>query len=248
MAWDAAGWIDGIVVSSSYIHTADTAIEAFAEGTVKARVYGELNYVHFQAQGTGHNPNDRRYLTPETYRAATLSYLGRGADGVSFFNTYCVPPAELKKLTAELLTKYRDLDTLRASDKNYTTYANRGTIFGRIFPARNDCKFQVFIADEVPGLFSHAILRLETREPSQGTRIEAWVNETKLTAYHPENAELFPPVAINHASPRLETLTFFTVPLSLLRFGANRIRVENLDGRTKPCDFVSSELGLYLRN
>jgi hypothetical protein len=179
MAWEAAGWLDGLVVSSGYIHTADTGIEEFASPSRKARVYGELNYVHFQASGTGHDANDRRYLTPETYRAATLSYLERGAAGVSFFNTYCVPPAELKQLASDLLVNIRDLEVLRRSDKNYTTYANRGTMFGRIFPAKDSIEYHVFIADEMPGRFGRAVLRLETRAPGQNLRVEAWVNGTR---------------------------------------------------------------------
>lgn len=244
-AWDAAGWLDGIVVSSSYIHTADTGIEEFSEGRNKARVYGELNYVHFQAAGTGHNPQDRRYLTPETYRAATLSYLERGADGVSYFNTYCVPAVELKQLVSDLLVKYRDLGVLKKSDKNYTTYANRGTIFGKIFPAKDENEYQVFIADALPGNFGKAVLRLETRAPSQDLRVEASVNGVKVEALASSEPELFPPVAVNNASAKRENVRFFTVPVSALKFGVNRIQVKNLDRGTKSCDFVSSELGLY---
>lgn len=246
LAWDAAGWLNGIVVSSSYIHTADTGIEEFSEGTRTARVYGELNYVHFQAAGTGHNANERRYLTPETYRAATLSYLERGADGVSFFNTYCIPAAPLGKLMQDLLVRFRDLAVLQRSDKNYTTYANKGTIFGKIFPAKDEGAYQVFIADKMPGNFGQAVLRLETRASSQGLRVEAWVNGTKAVELDASEPELFPPLAVNDASPKQDKLKFFAVPVSALKFGANQILVKNLDRATQSCDFVSSELGLYL--
>lgn len=244
-AWDAAGWLDGIIVSSHYIHTADTGIEEFAAAVRKARVIGELNYVHFQAQGTGHDSNDRRYLGPETYRAATLSYLERGADGVSFFNTYCVPAAELRKLTSDLLVKYRNLGALQNSDKNYTTYANPATMFGRIFPAKDEKDYQVFIADQMPGRFGQAVLRLETRAASQDLRVEASVNGTRLEPINPPEPELFTPVAVNRGSAPRENLKFFRVPVSALKFGANQIQVRNLDRSTKSCDFISSELGLY---
>lgn len=246
LAWDAAGWLNGIVVSSYYIHTADTGIEEFSEGTRTARVYGELNYVHFQAAGTGHNANERRYLTPETYRAASLSYLERGADGVSFFNTYCIPPAPLGKLMQDLLGKFRNLAVLQRSDKNYTTYANKGTIFGKIFPAKDESDYQVFIADKMPGIFGKALLRLETRAPSLELRVEAWVNGTKAVELDARAPELFPPLAVNDASPKRNKLKFFAVPISALKFGANRVLVKNLDRATQSCDFVSSELGLYL--
>ena len=246
LAWDAAGWLNGIVVSSYYIHTADTGIEEFSEGTRTARVFGELNYVHFQAAGTGHNANERRYLTPETYRAATLSYLERGADGVSFFNTYCIPPAPLGKLMQDLLGKFRNLAVLQRSDKNYTTYANKGTIFGKIFPAKDESDYQVFIADKMPGIFGKAVLRLETRAPSLDLRVEAWVNGTKAVVLDAREPELFLPLAVNDASPKRDKLKFFAVPVSALKFGANRVLVKNLDRATQSCDFVSSELGLYL--
>lgn len=246
MAWDAAGWLDGIIVSSGYIHTADTGIEEFVAARKKARIHGELNFVHFQAAGTGHNPNDRRYLTPETYRAATLSYLERGADGVSYFNTYCIPQPALNRLSSSLLGKFRDLGVLQRSDKNYTTYANQATMFGRIFPAKDKQAYQVFIADARPAGATRAVLRIETKAESQGLRIVASVNSTNLEEVFPAEPEVFPPLAVNSASARRERLRFFAVPVAVLRFGVNQIAVRNLDAARQSCDFVSSELALYM--
>ncbi|MBI5689009.1 MAG: family 10 glycosylhydrolase [Verrucomicrobia bacterium] len=248
MAWDAAGWLDGIIVSSGYIHTADTGIEEFVAARKKAKVHGELNFVHFQAAGTGHNPNDRRYLTPETYRAATLSYLERGADGVSYFNTYCVPQPALNRLTASLLGKYRDLGVLQRADKNYTTYANPATMAGRIFPAKDKKTFQVFIADARPADATRAVLRIETKAESQGLKMEASVNGSDLEEVFPAEPELFPPLAVNNASARRERLRFFAVPVAVLKFGVNQVAVRNLETNRKSCDFISSELALYLGN
>lgn len=248
MAWDAAGWLDGIVVSSSYIHTADVGIEEFVAERRKARIYGELNYVHFQAQGTGHDPAERRYLTAETYRAATLSYLERGADGVSYFNTYCIPQPALSQLTAGLLKKYRDLEVLRQADKNYTTYANPSTMFGRIFPARDEKQFEMFVADELPGRCRRAVLRFETRADSRNLRIEAQVNGIKLEEDATSETELFPPLTVNKASARRENVRFFTVPVPALKFGVNRLEVTNRDRQAKHCDFISAELALYMSN
>jgi len=247
MAWDAAGWLDGITVSSSYIHTADTGIEGFAAKRKKAKIHGELNYVHLQVAGTGHSAQDRRYVTPETYRAATLSYLERGADGVSFFNTYCIPQPELKKLTSDLLRNYKDLDILKRSNKNYTSYATRATMSGTIFPAKNESTFEMFIADEMPGYCAKAALRFETKKPCKDLRVEAWVNGRKLEAYTCAETELFPPIMVNKASAKMENLKFFVVPVSALRFGINRVQVKNVDRGKQPCDFASAELGLYMQ-
>jgi hypothetical protein len=118
-------------------------------------------------------------------------------------------------------------------------------MFGRIFPAKDSIEYHVFIADEMPGRFGRAVLRLETRAPGQNLRVEAWVNGTRLEALAASEPELFPPVAVNRASARRENLTFFTVSVSALMFGINRIQVKNLDRGTRSCDFVSSELALY---
>ena len=160
---DAAGWLDGITVSSGYVHTADVGIEGFVAKRKRARVYGELNYLSVQVAGTGHDAQDRRYLTPEAYRAATLSYLERGADGVSFFNTYCIPQPELNKLTAALLRNYKDLGALQRSDKDYLSYATGSTMFGRIFPAKDERAFDLFVADAMPRFCRRAALRFETK-------------------------------------------------------------------------------------
>jgi hypothetical protein len=245
MAWDAAGWLDGIVVSPSYIHTVDTGIEGFVARRKHARIYGELNFVHVQLAGTGHNAQERRYLTAETYRAATLSFLERGADGVSFFNTYCIPQPELGKLTSTLLTRFKSLEVLRDSDQDYTSYATPSTMFGRVFPAKNQKSFQMFVAIELPGRCRKAVLRFETKQSCAGLQINAWVNGFKLEPFATSQAELFPPLTLNRAGPHLSQVKFFAVPLSALHFGANQIAVNNAGGEARPCDFMSAELALY---
>jgi hypothetical protein len=154
---------------------------------------------------------------------------------------------ELSKLTADLLVKYRDLDVLERSDKNYTTYANPATMFGRIFPAKDQNDYQVFIADKLPGNFERAVVRFETRQSSTNLRIEAAINGTKLEEFSSTEVELFPPLAVNNASAKRANVRFFTVPLSALKFGVNQVQVRNLDREAKACEFVSSELALYLR-
>jgi hypothetical protein len=246
IAWDHAGWIDSITVSPYYIQTADVGVEEFAAKCRQAKIYGELNYVHLQLAGTGHNPADRRYVTAEAYRAATLSLLERGADGVSFFNTCAIPQPALGRLTADLLHGYKDLDRLRRSDKNYAVYATGNTLFGRIFPAKDRKEFQIFVADEIPGYARKAALRIETKASVGGVRVEAWVNGTRLEEYTPSEVELFPALAGNDSAPKMERLKFFAVPLSALKFGRNDIKVTNADAGTQSCDFVSAELALYM--
>jgi hypothetical protein len=246
LAWDAAGWLDDIVVSSSYIQTADVGLEGFVAGKSRARIFGELNFVHLQLAGTGHNAAERRYVTAQTYRAATLSFLERGAEGVSFFNTYCIPRPALDRLNAELLGHFKDLAALKRADKNYTSYPTTSTMFGKIFPARDEKEFQVFIADEIPGTCRTATLRLETKAACAELRIEAWVNGQPVEEIHRDQTELFPPVSENAASPKRENLKFFSVPLGALKFGANTIAVKNREAGRKHCDFSSAELGLYM--
>lgn len=247
VAWDHAGWIDSITVSPSYIQTSDVEVEEFAAKCRRAKIFGELNFVHLQLAGTGHNAQERRYVTAEAYRAATLSYLERGAAGVSFFNTYCIPQPALGRLTSDLLMHFKDLEVLRRSDKNYTSYATSSTLFGRIFPAKDRKDFAIFVADVEPGRFGKAALRFETKGASTGLRIEVWLNGTKLAPYEASEVELFPPVAVNDAAPKRERVKFFTVPPAALKFGRNDLRVVNADAGSKSCDFVSAELALYMK-
>ncbi|MCX6951865.1 MAG: family 10 glycosylhydrolase [Verrucomicrobia bacterium] len=245
LAWKAAGWIDDLVVSSSYIQTADVGLEGFVAAPGRARVFGELNFVHLQLAGMGHNADERRYVTAPTYRAATLSFLERGADGVSFFNTYCIPPRELEELRSELLVRCKDPARLLPADKDYTTYPTANTMFGKIFPARDETTFQVFVADALPGGFQRAALRFETRVASAGRHIEAWVNGVALEPARPGETELFPPMAKNATAPKADHVVFFTVPVGALKFGVNTLRVKNADAPRAQCDFTSAELGLY---
>lgn len=247
LAWNAAGWLDDIVVSSSYIQTADVGIEGFATGPGKARIFGELNFVHLQLAGTGHNAQERRYVTVPTYRAATLSMLERGADGVSFFNTYCIPQPELNTLNSELLAHFKDLGVLRDADKNYTSYPTASTMFGKVFPARDTKTFQIYVADELPGNCRKAALRFETKTACVDLRVEARVNGISLEEFRSDQTELFPPLAVNAAAPKRENLKFFAVPLSALKFGVNTVEVSNRDAGRVHCDFTSAELGLYMK-
>lgn len=246
LAWDRAGWLDSITVSPSYIHTADVGVDEFAAKRTRAKIFGELNFVHLQLAGTGHNPQERRYVTAETYRAATLSFLERGADGVSFFNTYCVPQPALNGLTSDLLGRFKDLGVLRHADKLYTSYATTSTLFGRIFPAKDRKAFQIFVADELPGSCRKAVLRFETKAASREIPVEAWVNGTRLEAISPDAVELFPPLLVNLSAPKPDKVKFFIVPVSALKFGANDVKVARTGEGSPSCDFVSAELALYM--
>lgn len=245
--WDRAGLIDGITVSPYYIHTNDVGIEEFVEKRKRAKVYGELNYINFEKPGLGgHDNENRRFLSIETYRSSILSFLERGADGVSFFNTYTLPARQLSELSTGLLANLKDITKLKQSNKDYTTYANTRTMFGKIFPAVNEATYQIFIADDIPGNFKNAVIRFETDQPSNRNQIEAWINGIKLKEYQSPSTELFASTMANNASAKKENLRFFTIPLSILKYGSNQVRVKNTS-KDMACTFISSELGLYLK-
>jgi len=243
--WDKAGLISGITVSPHYINTTDVGIEEFVAKRKNARIFGEINSINYQrGGGTGHEVQDRRYVSPENYRAAILSFLERGADGISFFNTYTIPAASLKVLSTGLLSNLKDINKLKQADKVYSTYANNGTMFGKIFPAKDEATYEVYIADDIRGNFKNAVIRFETNSPNDKNEIEAWINGTKLQEYQSENSELFSPIIVTTAYANKKNLRFFTIPLSALKFGSNQVHVKNLSRRPR-CTFISSELALY---
>lgn len=235
--WDASGLVDMINISSFYNHTLELDIEGFRAHTRRAKLYGEMNYVTYQAPK---KKSARRYTSIETYRASALNLLSRGADGLSLFN-YDYVPEKLRLPMTDGLKRITDLDFLKSQSKNYVV--SRG--FGPL-PATNEVTLTVVIPDNTSEIrFSHALLRVEARRDCSQQQLTAELNGQPLApAAHPAQ-ELFPPLTTNDAYPNSDTLKFFAVPLDILTPGRNQVAIRNVDKKQGSCQFVSLEIALY---
>ncbi|MBA4020078.1 MAG: hypothetical protein C0483_23165 [Pirellula sp.] len=226
-------------VSSFYVHTIELGVEEFRAVVRSGRIYGEMNYVTYQASGVPKGQG-RRYTTFEVYRASALNLLHRGADGLSLFN-YDYIPADKRPAMAEGLKQITDLEFLRQASKNYVIYPGFGT-----FPAKNECNLELVIPDDVSQVrFDRAVIRVETKADCAALNIAVSLNGQSLETQAHEGTELFTPVAENVGYPQARTLKFFKVPLGRLIAGTNSLKIKNLDSSKQSCELQSMELALY---
>lgn len=238
-AWDKMQLVEMINISSFYVHTIELGIEGFRAATSYGKLYGEMNYLTYQASrksgGTG-----RRYTTFETYRASALNLFHRGVDGLSLFN-YDYVPGKQRIVMAEGLKRITDLDFLRQASKNYVISSGFGT-----FPAKNDSTFELIIPDDTTKVrFDRAVLRIETRLDCTKQEIGVWLNGEALKPLTHEKTELFPPVDQNASYPVAQVLKFYIVPLDRIVAGKNTVKISNLDPKKGSCELRSMELALY---
>ena len=235
--WDAAGLLEMINISSSYIHTIELDIEGFKARTRRARLYGEMNYV------TAQHPTirfARRYTTLEVYRASALNLFHRGVDGLSLFN-YDYVPERHRLAMAEGLKRITDVEYLKTVPKDYVVYPGFGT-----FPATNEKTLDLIIPDNTAEVrFERAVLRVETRQSCADLQIGVWLNGKQIEPCEHEGTELFPPLAQNECYAAREALKFYAVPLELLVSGSNRVEIRNLEKGKASCQFRSLEIALY---
>jgi hypothetical protein len=235
--WDAAGLVEMINISSFYNHTMELDIEGFRAKAKRAKIYGEMNYVTYQAPKI---KSGRRYTTFEIYRASALNFFHRGADGLSLFN-YDYVPEKLRLPMAKGLKRITDLEFLKTQPKDYVVYRGFGT-----FPANNEKTLEVIIPDDTAkAKFSRAVLRVETRNSCEDRQIAVQLNGKPLEPIEHEDTELFPPLAKNEGYPAGETLKFYAVPLGVLAPGSNKIEIKKTDQKKASCQFVSLEIALY---
>ena len=235
VGWDALGLVDMINVSPSYLHTMELGIEGFKARVTRAKIYGEMNYITVQKK-----KYERRYITPEVYRASALNLFHRGADGLSLFNYDYVPPKHRVPM-AEGLKRITDVEFLKTVSKNYVVSPRFGT-----FPATDEKTLKVVIPDDTSKVrFERAVLRVETKKSCADLRIAVWLNGRQLEPCEHEGTELFPPLARNAGYPVRNALRFYAVPLDALIPGTNEVVIKNLDKAKASCTLFSIEMALY---
>jgi hypothetical protein len=237
--WDKQRLVEMINLSSFYTHTIELGVEEFRAATSHGKIYGEMNYLTYQASGQKKG-DGRRYTTFATYRASALNLFSRGVGGLSLFN-YDYVPADQRIAMAEGLKRITDLDFLRSASKNYVISPGFGT-----FPAKNECTVELVIPDDTNKVrFDRAVLRVETRKDCTQLQIGVWLNGVALELRTFEGTELFPPLAQNSGYPTPEVLKFYTVPLDRIAAGKNTVKISNLNPKRGTCELRSMELALY---
>lgn len=238
MDWDARGLIQMINISSFYIHTMNLGIEEFKARRTQARLYGEMNYVTYQAPKSAEGFG-RRYTTFAVYRATALNFFARGVDGLSLFN-YDYVPAKLRPVMAPGLKGLTDEEFLRTASKDYTIYPRSG-----LLPATNNKTLKVLIPDDTRKVaFSRSVLRVETRRDSTKVKLGVRLNGKELAPCEWPDTELFPPLERNEGCATRDCVKFFAVPLEALIAGENTIEIARQDSGKASCSLFSMELAL----
>ncbi|MBL8993138.1 MAG: hypothetical protein JNM63_07345 [Spirochaetia bacterium] len=86
-AWAKEGLVDMVNATSGFRITQEMDLEGYRKILPDTTLFGELNFVSQPGEAPGHYwVNVNRLVGRELYRATALSYLERGADGISLFN------------------------------------------------------------------------------------------------------------------------------------------------------------------
>lgn len=234
--WDREGVVDLVNVSSSFYTTPDVDIAGYRAALSHAAVYGELHFISQLGRLSAECPIQINRLTNrEYYRSTALSYLERGADGISLFNfaytrehsfrdprRQCYPGVEPPFDVIPSLTRP---DDLRAGDQHICWISGYGGNPTRDMAGQSEATFELYLPDCFQRPFSRAILRLEADDRITHRPVFALVNGRPTEVSLP-NGELFPPLSLEALPDRLH-LRQFAVPLDSLRPGLNHVTVQN---------------------
>jgi hypothetical protein len=237
VAWDRAELIDMVNASPHFRNVLAVDIAGYKQALVRARVYGEM---HFNTQSgrtpDGYCNNINRRTTRRVYETTALSFLDRGADGLSFFNfaytrdhsfaeprRRCYPGVEPP---FGVLRTILDETHLREQPRHYVIGPGFGDFPFRLASPSGERTIELHVADRLEdGHFAQAILRLEAEVPCQCHDLRVTVNGEETTPV-PGSGELFRPFSME-ALPAPDNLLFYEVPVTALRHGTNRIAVTN---------------------
>ena len=255
--WDRAGLIDMVNVSTYFICSPKLDFVGYRKIIRNAKLYGEMHFVVDKAVlPNGYGNNTTRKTTKYMYRALAASYLEQGMDGLSFFNTdyarhhfFNEPRRDHLQdgqTPLDALRGITDLNILKNLDKHYLV----GPYYSEL-PKANNLEIELFIADRyVEQTFKHALLRIKTRDSSQGSKVQVWVNGQAVeeTVWL---GELFPPLSVEGMA-KPDFVKFYRVPVELLKYGNNQITARNLNNDPtvwgKQVVYETVELGLYKNN
>ncbi len=241
--WAREGLLDMINATTSFRLSQEVDIGGFREAAPEVALYGELHFVSQPGETFGgYRTSINRLTTPELYRSTALSFLDRGADGVSLFNFAYSRDHSFNEVRRKhfpgveppfhVLSSLRDRATLKQGSQHLSLTPDVGNALCR--PAGSlpkairgleSGKFEIHVPDVLDSPFQSAILRIEAESPVAHLPFAASINGVKLEGIL-RHGELFEPWSLEVMPDPLH-LHHFKVKPSDLRTGYNAIEIFN---------------------
>ena len=234
-SWDAQGLIDMVNVSSMFRNTQEVGIEGYRERVKNASIFGELNFISQPGEAPGgYWININRLAPPELLKSTALSFLERGADGISLFNfaysrdhsfneprrSYFPGTEPCFSVISSLVSK----EKLRASSQNIALPPEFGS-FPISIRGRQSAAFRLHVGECFSLPFAGALLRIEADSFISHRPFRAEINghPTRPVVF---SGELFPASSLE-ALPIPQKLHHFSFDPTLLHAGYNDIKIYN---------------------
>lgn len=237
---DVATWcqkelVDMVNVSSMFRISQEVDIETFREIVPNASVYGEMHFVSQPGEAPGHYwVNINRLTARELYKSTALSFLERGADGVSLFNFAYTRDHSFNEPRRsyfpgveppfDIISTLVSKDALRKSSQLIALTPDFGSL-PRSLKGQNSTVFRIHVGECFNEPFVGAVVRVEADSYISHRPFAAKINggETKPIMLA---GELFPPLSLE-ALPHPQKLIHFSFDPTLLKPGYNEIEISN---------------------
>ncbi len=234
--WDREGLIDMVNVSSMFRISQEVDIEGFRAVLANSSMFGEMHFVSQAGEAPGgYWVNINRLTVPELYQSVALSYLDRGADGVSLFNFAYTRDHSFNEPRRSyypgveppfhVIPFLASKEELKKCSQLVALTPDFGSL-PRPLKGQHDTVFCVHAGDCFEAGFAGAILRIEADTYISHRPFEAWINGVAAGQPVPLAGELFPPISLE-ALPDPRKLVHFPFESTLLKPGYNEIRIAN---------------------
>lgn len=258
-AWDRAGLVDMVNVSSMFRISQEVDIEGFRPLLNNSSMYGEMHFVSQPGEAPGHYwVNINRLTAPELYKSTALSFLERGADGVVLFNFAYTRDHSFNEPRRsyfpgveppfDVISSLTSREELRKSSQLLALTPDFGSL-PRSIKGQQSVSFRVHAGDCFTEPPAGAILRIEADSYLSHRPFSAKINghDARPITFA---GELFPPLSLE-ALPHPQKLIHFAFDPSFLHAGYNDIEITNCwmtsggGGYRGGLRLLRLEIGLY---
>jgi len=257
--WDRQGLVDMVNVSPHFRMTQELDIEGFREVVNEASLYGEMHFVTQPGEAPGAYWVNINRLTPAPqYRSTALSFLERGADGVSLFNfaysrdhSFNEPRRSYfpgVEPPFEVIPSLVSTEALRQASQLVVVTPDFGSL-PKPLKGQHSGVFRVYVGQVFDDAFVGAVLRIEAGTYLSHRPFEAEINGQAARSIV-LSGELFPPISLE-ALAHPQKLLHFAFDPTWLHGGYNEITIHNRwvtsggGGYRGSIELVRMELALY---
>ncbi len=234
--WDREGLIDMVNVSSMFRISQEVDIEGFRAVLKDSSMFGEMHFVSQPGEAPGsYWVNINRLTVPELYQSTALSYLDRGADGVSLFNFAYTRDHSFNEPRRSyypgveppfhVIPSLVSREKLKTSSQLIALTPDFGS-FPCQLKGQSEKVFRIHAGDCFEAGFAGAILRIEADAFISHRPFGAWINGQPTGGPVLLAGELFPAMSLE-ALPNPQKLVHFPFDPTLLKPGYNEIRIAN---------------------